>query len=115
MAEIRTTPDTVTVDLTRAERLWSLHGDVSVPRSAVTAATVHDDALAQVRGIRAPGLGVPGLIKIGTWRGRWGKDLVVARRGEAALVVELSGAPWRRLIVGYPDRASAERTAQAVR
>ena len=115
MARIRTTQDELTVELSPAERLWSLRGDVSVPRSTVTSAQVHDDALAQARGLRAPGLALPGRIKVGTWRSRSGKDLVVARRGEPAVVVELEGAAWRRLVVSQPNRAAAERVAEAIR
>lgn len=112
MARIRTNRDEVTVELTRAERMWSLRKDVTVPRSAVRSATVHDDGLQQVRGVRAPGLALPGRIKIGTWRGRWGKDLVVARRDRPAVVVDLAGADWGRLVVSCDDRSSAERVAR---
>lgn len=113
LAQIRTTADEVTIELTAAERLWSLRGDVTVPRAAVVAARVEDDALGQVRGIRAPGLAVPGRLKVGTWRGRWGKDLVAVRRGEAAVVVELDGEPWRRLVVSA-GRDRAEAAARAL-
>lgn len=115
MAQIRTSQDEVTVELTGAERLWSLHGAVTVPRAAVTSVAVHDDALGQVRGLRAPGLALPGRVKIGTWRGRWGRDLVVARRDQPAVVVHLEGTRWRRLVVSQRDRAAAERAAEALR
>lgn len=65
-----------------------------------------------MQGIRAPGLAWPGHVKVGTWRGRWGKDLVAVRRGRPAVVVELRDAPWRRLVVEAPDRASAEQTVR---
>ena len=114
MARIRTSQDEVGVELSTAERVWALRGDVRVPRTAVTAATVEPDGLAAVQGVRAPGLGLPGLVKVGTWRGRWGKDLVAVRRGEAAVVLDLQGQPWRRLVVGLADVASAREAAEAV-
>lgn len=113
MARIRTTADELTVELTPGERAWSLRaGDVRVPRSSVRSATVQEDALAQVHGLRAPGLALPGRVKVGTWRGRWGKDLVVVRREQPAVVVDLTGAPWRRLVVSCADRAQAEQVVR---
>ena len=115
MAELTASPTNVTVRLSPAEQVWALRGDVTVPRSAVVSAVVRDDGLRAVEGLRAPGLGLPGVAKVGTWRGRWGKDLVVVRRAQPAVVVELTGAPWRRLLVSYADRAAAERAAADVR
>jgi hypothetical protein len=56
-----------------------------------------------LRGIRAPGTGLPGVIALGTWRYRGGKDFAALYRGGPALVIELDGAEYRRLLVSAHD------------
>ena len=48
--------------------------------------------------------GLPGLRMVGTWRGR-GRTLVSVRRGEPAVVVELTGHRYERLVIGSRDAA----------
>jgi hypothetical protein len=91
------------LQLTTAEKVAGLHGDITVPLSSVTSVEVVEDAVAATRGLRAPGLALPGSKKIGTWRGRDGKAFVVARRGVPAVRVELAGQDYRRLLVSTPD------------
>ncbi|MFG2057448.1 hypothetical protein ACGFI9_25850 [Micromonospora sp. NPDC048930] len=67
MATIAFDNDRIRVRLTPAEKLWALRGDLSFPRDAVRAVTVEPDGLHATRGMRAPGLGVPGRRKVGTW------------------------------------------------
>lgn len=103
MPTVTLTPDALEVRLAGREKLAGLLRDLRVPRSAVTHAAVADDALGAVRGVRAPGLGLPGLAKIGTWRGSGGRQYVVARRGVPALVLELAGTPYRSAVVSVDD------------
>ena len=102
MARLTLTDTQVQLRFTTAEKVLGLVRDRDVPRTAVTSARVEQDGLAAVRGLRAPGLGLPGLRKIGTWRGQ-GRTLVSVRRNEPALVVELEGERFDRLVVGVPD------------
>jgi hypothetical protein len=113
MARIELDEKSITIGLERLERLWALRTRVTVDRSAVRVATAYDDVMSEVRGVRAPGLGVPG-VGIGTWRSRGGKDLVVVRRGQPGVVIELDGSRWRRFVIGCPDRASADRVVAAL-
>jgi uncharacterized protein len=103
MARVVVTGDEVVVQLSTGEKIAGLHGGIRLPRGAVRGVEVVDDALATVRGIRAPGLGVPRRVAIGTWRHRDGKDFVVARRGQRGLRLALSGQPWQAVLVGLPD------------
>ena len=68
----------------------------------VTSTRVEQEGLHAVQGVRAPGLGLPGIRLIGTWRGK-GRTLVSVRRGEAAVVVELTGQRYDRLVIGVAD------------
>jgi hypothetical protein len=57
----------------------------------------------ELRGMRAPGTGVPGQVALGTWRHRRGKDFVALYRGRPAVIVRLRGAPFQRLLVADDD------------
>ena len=105
MAQIVTSDDTVVVELSPVEKVGALHGDVRVPRSAVRDVRVVEDGFSERRGLRSPGTAVPRTVALGTWRGRDGKDFVAIRRGKPAVVVELDGAGYDRLIVSVDDPA----------
>lgn len=109
MTTITVSPSGLHLHLTRWEKLAGLVRDLDVPLSAVRSVEVAPDALAAAQGLRAPGLGIPGRRKIGTWRRRGQKTLVAVRRGEPALVLELRGARFDRVVVGSPD---AQRYAE---
>ncbi|MGR6319685.1 hypothetical protein Q2K19_27470 [Micromonospora soli] len=112
MATIDLTTDLIQVRLTAAEKLWALRGDLRFPRSAVRAVTVEPDGLHATRGLRAPGLGVPGRRKVGTWRGRSGREFVSVRAGQPAVRITLAGQRYDAVLVGADD---APALAEAVR
>jgi len=104
MARVGREGDELVVRLNDLEKAGALRGDVRVPLSAVRAVTVLERPFRDLRGIRAPGAGLPGVIALGTWRYRGGKDFAALYRGGPALVVELDeGAPYRRLLVSAHD------------
>ena len=112
MASVHLTDDELVVHLSRPEKLAALHGDVRVPGTAIRSVAVERQPLAAVRGLRAPGLSIPGRTKIGTWRRFRHRGFVVARRDMPALRVRLAGAPYDDVLVSTPD---AEATAAAIR
>ena len=57
----------VTVSLSAVEKIEALHGDVTVPRTAVVGARGVPDGMAEVHGMRT-GTGLPGVILVGTVR-----------------------------------------------
>jgi hypothetical protein len=79
--------------------------DHTFPISSIASSDVEADGLAAARGLRAPGLAVPARRKVGTWRGR-GRSLVSVRRGQAAVVVDLTGQRFARLVIGVDDAAA---------
>lgn len=90
------------IRLSRWERLGALHGSVRVPLASVVDVTATDNAWRQLRGVRAPGSGLPGVIALGTWRFRGGKDFV-AVYGKPGVVVTLRESEWDRLVVSTPS------------
>ena len=106
MATLQLTDKILTVRLTRAEKFWGLLRDVEVPRSAVRDVEVVADGLAAARGLRAPGLGLPGRRKIGTWRRRGERSLVSVRAGQPALRIGLAGQRYDTLVIGTDGAAA---------
>ena len=102
MATVHLTTETLTVRLSRGEKLAGLLHDLTVPLDAVTAVEVLPDSLAAVRGLRAPGLGLPSR-RIGTWRRRGERSFVSARRGQPGLRLALTGQHFDTVLVGLPD------------
>jgi hypothetical protein len=113
MATVTITSGTLQVRFTTTEKVLGLVRDREFPLSSVKSVHVEANGLATVRGVRAPGLGIPGRLLIGTWRGR-GRTLVCVRRGDPALVVDLSGQGYERLVVGAENAADLARQLQPV-
>lgn len=88
------------------EKVAGLIRDLDVPVSAISSVEVVEDGLAATRGLRAPGLGLPGYRKIGTWRGRGHKSLVSVRRHQPAVRLRLAGGRFDEVLVGADDAAA---------
>jgi hypothetical protein len=113
VAEILVEDGVLRVRLSALEKLGAMRGDVRVPLVTVTEVRVTDDPWSELRGIRAPGTGLPRVISLCTRRGRGIRDFaaVYGRAGEA-VVVETSGAEFDRLVISRND---ADDTAQRIR
>ena|SRR5690242_15049265 len=103
MPTITIAPDTVTVRLSTAEKAGALHGDLSIPRSAIVAATVMEDPMSGISGIRAPGYAMPGHAKLGTWRHHDGKDFIAVYADRPAVELRLAGQQYERLLISVDD------------
>jgi hypothetical protein len=116
MSTVTITSGELLVELSPAEKVAGLRGDLRFPLSAVTAVEVVPDALSAAHGLRAPGLALPGIRKIGTWRGREGSEFVLAARGEAGVRVRLRDQRLASVLLGTPDAEElATRLRAAVR
>jgi hypothetical protein len=91
------------IKMSELEKFEAVHPDIRVPVNAIRAVRVVEDAWPELRGIRAPGTGIPGVIAVGTRRGSFGKDFAVVHGRERAVVVELEGASYARILSTTPD------------
>jgi hypothetical protein len=109
MAKLLVMDDVVTVSLSAIEKAEALHGDVSVPRTSVVSARVVPDGMDEVHGLRLPGTGLPGVIMVGTWRDRERVTFVVCHGRRPAVVLDLTGQRYDRIVVTVenPDEAVA--------
>lgn len=106
---------TVTLHLTTGEKVAGIHGDLEFPVTAVTSVEVVPDALAAVHGMRAPGLSLPGVRKVGTWRTKEGSEFVVASAGQAGVRLHLKGEKLSSVLIGDADADELARTVEAAR
>lgn len=114
MSDVAFEAGELVVELTPAEKVAGLHGDLRLPLTAITGVEVVPDALAAAHGFRAPGLSLPGVRKIGTWRTRDGAEFVVAHRGQAGVRLTLTGQTLASVLLGADDAdALAERIRSA--
>ena len=106
------------VHLSTAEKIAAFcGGQVRFSLSSVTGVVVEPNAWAALRGIRAPGTGIPYVIAYGTRRFRGGRDLALVHGGKRpGLRVDFGpDAPYSRLVVTVADpQAQADAIHQAV-
>jgi hypothetical protein len=100
MAQLNIGADDLEVRFTLAEKILGLVSDQRFPLSAITDAHAEPDGVRAVHGLRSPGLSLPGVRRIGTWRGRGVRTLVSVTRRQPALVVRLSGQRYDGLVIG---------------
>lgn len=105
MATLTISGGDLDVTMSVAEKLAAVHGDVRFPLSSVTEVAVEENVWTALRGLRAPGTGVPNVIAYGTRRWRGGKDLALVRGGRRpGLRVDFgSDAPFARLVATVDD------------
>lgn len=116
MADLLTDGTDLVLHLHAVEKAEGFHADIRLPLTAVEAVRVVDDPWPELRGIRAPGTGMPEVIAVGTRRGGFGKDFAAVHGRGPAVVVELSGVEYGRLVVTTDDAvAVATRLEDAVR
>jgi len=101
--------DAVTVELSAIEKFEALHGNVTVPRSAIAGVRTVPDGMDELHGLRMPGTGVPGVVMVGTWRDHEIVTFAVCHGRRPAVVIDLTDQVYDRLVITVddPDEAIA--------
>jgi len=105
------TDDSVTVQLSGGEKAEALHRDFTVPRSAIVGVRVVSSCLDEVQGFKLVGAGVPGALKVGTWKGAEGGSTFAACHGNGpGIVIDLAGEHYDRIVMTHddPEQVAAE-------
>jgi hypothetical protein len=98
------TPTHLNVELRTYEKIGGLSGDRSIPRAAITSASVDADPLATIRRRLKVGLRVPRRLFV-CWTDR-GRHFWAVRRGLPALHVSVAGdGRLQAITVSSPDAA----------
>ena len=106
MADLVTDGTSLTLAMSRVEHLEGFRGDLHAPLASVSAVRAVADPWTELRGLRAPGTGVPGVIAVGTRRGSFGKDFAAVHGKGPAVVVEFAGQEFQRWILTVDDPAA---------
>jgi len=107
MAELEITAGSLAVRLSGLEKLGGMHSDIEVPLRLVRDVEVVTDPWTALRGIRAPGTGIPGVIALGTRLGSGTTDFTAVYHHTPAVVVQMSGGEFDRLVISS-DHAEAD-------
>jgi hypothetical protein len=114
MAELRE-GDPLVVALPPAERREDFHRHLWVAPDEVEEVRVGAGPSAELRGVRAPGTGIPGAIGVRSRRGGVHDVAAVPGRFPAVVVERHPGSQWPRPVARVADRAiAAARPARAL-
>lgn len=102
MVEVIVNPNIVSLRFTAAERMASMLREIDIPIRCIVDASYAPDGLEAARDLHAPGLLIPGRRKVSASRGRSTRTLVSVHRGVPALVLELAGQRFHRVVVSDP-------------
>ncbi|WP_350348148.1 hypothetical protein ABIQ69_16175 [Agromyces sp. G08B096] len=124
MAKLRVHSDRIEVQLTPTEKSLAFRGDdLVIQREDIRSATITDDPWIWIRGIRRRGTEIPLVVAVGLWKYHGGSDFVIVKGKRQAVVLELAGGEYARLIISTNhaaeliDRlkvAAAEASAEPV-
>ncbi len=103
MARLIVKGESLHLSLSGWEQLGSLHADIRVPLGHVVRAEIMENPYRVLRGFRAPGLGIPGVILLGTIKSHGKKDFVAIYRHRTAVMVHLRDEPFERFIVSCDE------------
>ncbi|WP_173922622.1 hypothetical protein [Agromyces sp. Marseille-P2726] len=107
MSHLRVHNDRIEVHLTPAEKALALRADdVVVQRDDIRSATVADDPWVWIRGIRRRGTEIPLVVAVGAWKYHGGMDFVIVKGKRQAVVLELSGGEFTRIILSTNHSAA---------
>lgn len=113
MADLHVHDGTVTLAMSRLEHLEGFRRDLEAPVGSIRAVRAVTDPWPELRGLRAPGTGLPGVVAVGTRRGSFGKDFAAVHGRGPGVVLEFEGAEFERwvLTVEDPDAVAAVVTS----
>ncbi|MGI8711173.1 MAG: hypothetical protein ACR2LA_09305 [Acidimicrobiales bacterium] len=113
MAAVGVTPDDrLLVRPVGLLRVWALSTGIDVPVTAIVDVGV-SERRGLVKGLRAPGTYLPGVMTAGTFRSRGEKDLWMVGRADSVLVIELHDERYRHVIVQVEEPEAAVEALRA--
>jgi hypothetical protein len=101
LAKVVETADQLQLQLSILEKFLSLHGDITIAKSALLSkkSVANPWRRSVIKGIRAPGAALPYLVLLGTMRYRGGKDFTAKYKKKSVEVFEFIKAPYKRWII----------------
>lgn len=103
MAELVLRHNEVVVRLGPMEALAACRRQLRVPFSDLRMVQVREDPLEGLAWFRLPGFFWPGVCAVGTARRGGRREFAAAHAGQSAVVLDVEGGRWDRLVVTCPD------------
>lgn len=109
MAHIERFGSYVVLALTKREKFFALHSSPQAKFSEIISVRKARKAWSWtvMRGMRAPGVGIPYLIALGTWRYRGGKSFIAVYGKRPAYIVTFKAGKFKQWIF-TPDNSEEE-------
>jgi hypothetical protein len=100
----------VRLHLSLLEVLGAFHGSLEVDLSKVESIEIEETPWVRevLKGVRAPGTGIPFVIMLGTMRYRGGKDFVAIYRRKPAAIINFRSGEFKRWIFEIKDMGEIE-------
>ena len=102
MATVIDEGETLLLKLSPLEKLGSFHTSIRVPKTSLKSRHQISNPWSRadgLKGVRAPGTGIPGVIMLGTLRSRSGKDFAAVYGRREATIFEFENCAFNRWIV----------------
>lgn len=107
MNAIELTEDELIVEPKGLDKLWGLRRELRVPLAHVRGATVDEGVAEEPRGVRAPGLAVPGKY-VGTFHRGGEASFWSVSDPRSNIVIQLQDEEFARVVLTVDDPAAAE-------
>jgi len=101
MAKVIERDNQLILQLSLLEKIGGLHKDLVVSKNNLIKKTVHQNPWSKevLRGVRAPGTGIPYVILLGTMRFKGGKDFTAIYKRRPVSIYEFKSGEFKRWIV----------------
>ena len=101
MARVNEEGNNLILKLSKWEKIGGLHNDLVVSKDLLLKKTIFQNPWSKevLRGVRAPGTGIPYVILLGTVRYKGGKDFTAIYRRKPVTVYEFKESPYKRWII----------------
>ena len=101
MARVVEVDGTLILELSRREKIFAFHGNPRANASDVVSITESTNPWSKevLRGVRAPGTGIPYVVLLGTMRFSGGKDFTAIYNRGPVRIYEFSAGEFKRWIV----------------
>ncbi len=113
MAKVEIKNDKLRVKLSPFEKIRALRNSFELDFAQVRGVTDDVNYIKSGLGFRAPGTEFPGVVAEGTFYKNGVKKLVLWRRGQETVVLELQNSKWDRLVIGCADAKQLAREINA--
>ena len=116
MAHLKIDGTDVRLQLSRWESIGALSRSKSVKLSEILSVDIVPNPWTSqvLKGVRAPGTGIPFVVLLGTMRYRGGKDLCAIYKRRPSAIVTLKNSPYKRWIFEIKDMSEVESLNKAL-